>query len=110
MIKLLIPLTLSTSLLGFAGCSIHTVDIQQGNVITPQLQRAIAVGQTKKQVIFLLGTPLLIDPFHKDRWDYVYLHEKAEKPDLTPRLSLFFDDDKLVRIETPPLPESKIQD
>ena len=101
MTKLLTPLLLSASLL-LTGCTAHKVDIQQGNVITPQLQRAIAVGMTKKQVTFLLGNPLLIDPFHKNRWDYVYYNVNIPKEEPRQRLSLFFEDDKLIRIEPPP--------
>ena len=105
MIKLLTPLLLSASLL-LTGCTAHKVDIQQGNVITPQLQRAIAVGMTKKQVTFLLGNPLLIDPFHKNRWDYVYYNVNIPKEEPRQRLSLFFEDDKLIRIEPPPAPKN----
>ena len=55
-----------------SACSIHKIDVQQGNVITKETLKKLNIGMGKKQVSRLLGTPLINDPFHKDRWDYIY--------------------------------------
>ena len=59
-------------IIGFAliltSCSIHKIDIQQGNVIEVDKVDQLALGMTTKQVRFLLGSPAIHDPFHRDRW------------------------------------------
>lgn len=65
-----ILLFLLAALLG--ACTVHKIDIQQGNVITEEQVAKLRPGMEKKQVQRLLGTPLIEDPFHRDRWDYVY--------------------------------------
>lgn len=96
--KLLIP-ALCAFILTFAGCGIHKIDIQQGNVITPEMREQIKVGMSKRQVGFILGTPMVIDPFHADRWDYVYsLRSWTNKKHESRHFALFFEGDKLIRI------------
>ena len=51
---------------------IHKIDIQQGNEISSEMLMMLKPGMTKSQVRFVLGTPLIQDTFHKERWDYVY--------------------------------------
>lgn len=97
--KILIYLIASVVLLG-AGCSIHRPDVQQGNVLDPEVLAQVHTGLNKKQVKFLLGTPIINDPFHPDRWDYVYLLESHDQPVTRKRLTLFFDNDVVSRIET----------
>lgn len=81
------------------GCSAHKLEIQQGNVIDPEAAAQLQVGMTKKQVIFIMGTPLLTDPFHQSRWDYIYRLSKSDHSEENERLTLFFDGDTLDRIE-----------
>ena len=77
----------------------HKIEIQQGNRIKPEDLAKIKPGMTQKQVKFVLGTPLLQDSFHANRWDYIY-HLKPGREDLKQsRVSLFFEGDKLVRID-----------
>ena len=92
-----------------SSCSIHQIDIQQGNVVTPELVAQLKPGMDKKQVIFILGDPLVTDIFHHDRWDYVYLLQPHKGKKEHYHLSLYFEDDKLVRVEddTPPPPPVK---
>jgi outer membrane protein assembly factor BamE len=59
----------------------------------------LKAGQTRSQVRFVLGSPLVADMFHNDRWDYVYLMQKQGKPDERRRLTVIFDGDKLLRLE-----------
>lgn len=102
--KLLTTLALCASLI-LAGCSTvslpgqYKIDIQQGNVISQEAVAKLKPGMTKSQVRFALGTPLLIDVFHQDRWDYIYSIQRGGKERQQRHLSLFFADDKLTRIE-----------
>ncbi len=98
--KLLVPLVF----LMLAGCSfmpsiLYRIDVQQGNVVTEEMLEKIKPGMTKSQVLFVLGSPLIVDAFRDNRWDYVYLFR--EKGDLVEqkRMTLFFDHDTLVNIE-----------
>lgn len=72
-------------------------DLQQGNVITQELINRLKPGMTKSQVNYILGTPLLVDVFHLERWDYLYLERKGKQAAEQKRISLFFQDDRLVR-------------
>ncbi|MDP1707561.1 MAG: outer membrane protein assembly factor BamE [Gammaproteobacteria bacterium] len=102
--KLLITTVLCASLI-LAGCSsvsipgAYKIDIQQGNVITQEMVEKLKHGMSKNQVRFALGTPLLIDVFHQDRWDYVYSIQKGGQDRQQRRLALFFENDQLIRIE-----------
>jgi len=85
-----------------AGCNLITpykMDIQQGNVITQDMLARVQPGMTRSQVRFALGTPLVVDPFRDDRWDYVYLYSKQGTVMEQRRIVVVFKDDKLARIE-----------
>lgn len=77
----------------------YRVDIHQGNYVTQEMVAKLRPGMSRTQVRFALGTPLLADPFHKDRWDYVYVFEKDEKIVQRRVITVIFADDKLVRLE-----------
>jgi outer membrane protein assembly factor BamE len=79
--------------------STYRIDIQQGNVVTQEMVNKLKAGQTRSQVRFVLGSPLVTDMFHQDRWDYVYLMQRQGKPDERRRLTVIFDGDKLVSLE-----------
>ena len=78
----------------------HKIDVQQGNVIDQDTLDKLKPGLTRSQVRFLLGTPLMVDPFRDNRWDYVYNYRSAGKLTAQTRVTLFFDGDVLNRIET----------
>jgi outer membrane protein assembly factor BamE len=96
-------------LLGLGGCrqapelptvlSPYKIDIQQGNIITQEMLAKLKAGMTRSQVRFVLGSPLVVDPFRGDRWDYVSLYQKQGKEVERRRVTVIFDDDKLIRIE-----------
>lgn len=69
----------------------YRIDIQQGNFLTPDMVEKLAVGQTRDQVRFIFGTPLLTDIFHANRWDYVFRSSKGWNDPLTRKLVIFFD-------------------
>lgn len=89
-----------------SACSVHKIDIQQGNVITQEMLEKLKIGMEKQQVSRLLGTPLLEDPFHKGRWDYIYKFvagDTGEKQ--SSHITLYFTGHNLTKIdvrEAPP--------
>jgi len=84
----------------FSGLSIiYRPDIQQGNVLTQEAINKLRPGMTKTQARYLLGTPLLTDVFHQDRWDYLYSMQKGHEERTQERITLFFEDGRLARIE-----------
>ena len=82
-----------------AGC-IYRMDVQQGNLLDPEQIDQVEVGMTRSQVRFLLGTPMVIDSFNPDRWDYVYRLQRGHKRKVDKRhLVVWFADDKVTRVE-----------
>jgi outer membrane protein assembly factor BamE len=95
-------------LAAISGCSsvpriVHEykIDIQQGNVLTQDMVSQLRPGLTKDQVRFILGTPVLMDMFHGNRWDYVYRLQKGSTGAVEMKnFSAFFDaDGKLLRVD-----------
>ena len=95
--------------LGLAGC-VYRMDIQQGNLLDAEQVDQVEVGMTRSQVRFLLGTPMVVDSFDADRWDYVYSLRRGRSGEVVRRhLVVWFDGDKVSRVEEPipiPRPES----
>jgi outer membrane protein assembly factor BamE len=90
-----------------AGCNAlapYKMDIQQGNVVTQDMISRLQPGMTRSQVRFALGTPLVVDPFRGDRWDYVYLYAKQGAVTEQRRIVVVFKDDKLLRFESDVIP------
>ncbi len=89
--------TLASLLTVLVGCSfpgVHKIDIQQGNVITQDMIDQLRPGMTTRQVRFIMGTPLITDTFHSDRWDYLYSIQTAGGARKQERISLMFDDNQ----------------
>jgi outer membrane protein assembly factor BamE len=78
----------------------YKIDIQQGNVLTQEMVAQLKPGQTREQVRFILGTPLLADVFHQDRWDYAYSYRNGRTGVVDTRyFSVFFDqNNRLVKV------------
>jgi outer membrane protein assembly factor BamE len=76
----------------------YKMDVQQGNVVTPKMMMQLRPGMTKSQVRFIMGTPLLVDAFHTDRWDYFYQMRKEGKIIEQRRVILEFEGDSLTRV------------
>ena len=81
------------------------MDIQQGNVVTSKMLLQLRPGMTKSQVRFIMGTPLIVDSFHKDRWDYFYQLRQAGKIVEQRRVILDFDKDFLIKVRGDVVPE-----
>ena len=87
------------SSLTLGGCSVYKVPIHQGNILEDKDIARLETGMTKRQVTFVMGTALLRDPFHSDRWDYINTVKQDGKDTVMRRLTLYFDNDSLVRID-----------
>jgi outer membrane protein assembly factor BamE len=102
------PLCLAFSVALLPGCGYvpripgvtpYRIDIQQGNFISQEMVAQLKPGMSKEQVRLALGTPLLTDIFHADRWDYVYWREKPGTKREQRKLTVFFEDGKLTRLD-----------
>jgi outer membrane protein assembly factor BamE len=84
-----------------AGCMLvpHKIDIQQGNYVDQAMVAKLKAEMTRSQVRFILGTPLIADIFHQNRWDYVYLTGKANDVHARHKITVIFDGDKLKHVE-----------
>ena len=82
------------------GCSglLYRIDIQQGNVVTEEMIVKLKANMTRSQVRFVLGSPLITDAFHHNRWDYVYLFAPGGRVAEEKRLTVFFENDRLIKI------------
>jgi outer membrane protein assembly factor BamE len=88
-----------TVLAGSSGC-VYRPNISQGNIVEEEDLDQVKVGMTRNQVRFLLGTPMVDDPFHANRWDYVY-YVKIGRNDATGKrwVTILFDDDTVSEIQ-----------
>jgi outer membrane protein assembly factor BamE len=82
------------------GLTPYRIEIQQGNFIDQDMVSKLKPGMTREQVRFVLGTPLVSDIFHADRWDYVFTRRPQGTDEVQKRrLSVFFKDGRLARVE-----------
>jgi len=86
---------------------VYKMTVQQGNIVTEEMVDRLEPGMTKSQVRFLLGTPMLMDLFHTDRWDYTYTIRRGHNDMEVKRLTLVFENDALVRVEGDLRPDPK---
>lgn len=77
----------------------HKIDIPQGNVLTQDMLDKLKPGMTPSQVRFIMGTPLIVDPFHANRWDYVFRLEKEGKLMESRRVTVIFENDRLKALQ-----------
>jgi len=84
-----------------SGClSVYKVEVQQGNVVTQEMIDKLKPGMTPSQVRFVMGTPLIVDPFHQDRWDYYYyLRRSNETSGESQRVTVVFKNDLLIAVQ-----------
>jgi len=93
---------------GIMACSVYKIDVQQGNTLDPEQVEQLKLGMSTRQVLFVLGSPMLRDPFHPNRWDYPFSIKPGGKKMFKQHLTLFFEDDKLVRIDNKLLPPDQV--
>lgn len=98
--KLIRTLGFATLAVSLAGCHlVYTPDVQQGNILTKESVDQLKPGMTKRQVLVLLGTPSVSNPFDHDRWDYVSTQQHRGGPIKIRTFTLTFNNDTLVRTE-----------
>lgn len=97
---MLFRVSIITIVLSLSACSswVYRVDIPQGNYLEQKSIDKIQVGMTKEQVKFILGSPVLVDAFDKDTWNYVYHFKsgRSEKLNMQKSFTIKFADDKLI--------------
>jgi len=76
----------------------YKMDIRQGNFVTPDMREKLKIGMTKPQVRYVLGTPMINDAFHGNRWDYAYRLERGGKLIEQQNMTLYFEGENLSRI------------
>jgi outer membrane protein assembly factor BamE len=82
------------------GFTPYKMEIQQGNYVSQEMISRLKPGMTREQVRFILGTALVVDLFHTDRWDYVFTRRPVGGgPVEQRRLAVFFEEGKLARLE-----------
>jgi len=95
-IALVVSLLSACGWFGFPG--VYRLDIEQGNIVTQEMTDQLKPGMTRRQVRFILGTPLIEDTFHPDRWDYLYVKRNGKKVLDEYHLIVEFNEDSLVRL------------
>jgi outer membrane protein assembly factor BamE len=78
---------------------VYRMDIHQGNIVTQEMVDQLKPGMNQRQVAFILGTPLIKDPFHDERWDYLYSNEPGGQARMQKRITLVFENDELVGLQ-----------
>ena len=97
--QLLVALTL----IGLSGCTafpgVYKMDVAQGNEVTQEMVDQLRPGMTQSQVRYVMGTPLLTDTFNQNRWDYIYQMVEEDERTEKRRITLYFENNRLVRLE-----------
>jgi outer membrane protein assembly factor BamE len=92
-------LALLLAALTLSAC-VYRIDIQQGNLLDDEDIAQVDLGMTRSQVQFLLGTPMIADSFHRDRWDYAYYFRRGRSDNAIQRwFVVYFDNDRVTRID-----------
>lgn len=84
--------------LNLTSC-VYKIDIEQGNIITQEMIDQLEPNMNKRQVRYVLGTPLVVDVFHQDRWDYIYSFQPGGDVREQKRISVLFENEKLVGLQ-----------
>lgn len=77
----------------------YRIDVRQGNYVTQTMLAQLSPGMTEEQVRFIMGSPILVDPFHAGRWDYIYRFTPGRGNTEDRRITLLFEQGKLMRVE-----------
>lgn len=86
---------------------IYTLEIQQGNVVDQDMIDQLRPNMSKRQVLYIMGSPILVDVFHQKRWDYLYSKQVDGEAREQKRVSLYFEGDTLTGIQGDFRPDSQ---
>lgn len=78
---------------------VYTIDIEQGNMIDQSMVDQLRPNMTKRQVLYIMGSPMLADTFHEQRWDYLYSNQPGGENRVQKRISLYFNGDNLSGVQ-----------
>src|ERR1700683_1388887 len=93
-----------------SGC-VYRINIQQGNFLDQAAVDQVKPGMTRSQIRYLLGTPMVADSFNKERWDYIYYLKKGRSRHVdSRRVTVYFDGDKVAKLDKPTDAEAAAQD
>ncbi len=94
-----------------ASACVYRINIQQGNYLDQAAVEQVKAGMTRSQVRYLLGTPMVADSFNRDRWDYIYYLKKGRTRHVdSRRVTVYFDGEKVARLDKPTDEEAATQD
>ncbi len=105
LVKITVATSLATLLSACAGYGVHKIDIQQGNLVTQEALAKVKPGMSRSDVRNALGTPLVQDVFHGNRWDYYFTDDRGTKYGPFGRdkqkfaVTIFFESDKVSKVE-----------
>ncbi len=78
---------------------VYTLEIQQGNIVEQDMIDQLKPHMNKRQVLYIMGSPMLKDVFHQSRWDYIYSDKVSGQDAVQKRISLVFSGDELAGIQ-----------
>jgi outer membrane protein assembly factor BamE len=110
-ISLLILVVLLAGCTAAQGFSLrpYRINVQQGNYLEAKDVDQVEIGMTQSQVRFLIGTPMIADPFNDQRWDYVFFFKIGRtREEISSRLTIWFEDDRVARIDRPDALEAPV--
>jgi outer membrane protein assembly factor BamE len=94
-----------------ASACVYRINIQQGNFLDQAAVEQVKPGMTRSQVHYLLGTPMVADSFDKERWDYIYYLKKGRSNKVdSRRVTVYFEGDKVAKLDKPTAAEAAAQD
>jgi len=109
-LKILVSILVLTTLLACQSklLTVHKIDVQQGNALDADMVDKVEIGMTQEQVQYVLGSPLITDSFHPDRWDYIYLFTPGYGEKERRQLTLIFDRGEIIKIDKHNIVESDL--
>ena len=106
LLPIIVALSLGLGACGFVGFpGVYRIDIEQGNLVDQEMIEQLKPAMSRRQVRFIMGSPLAEDPFNPDRWDYPYVIRNGQTIIREAQVTLYFENDTLARIEGDYLPE-----
>jgi outer membrane protein assembly factor BamE len=109
--KILQRVLLGLALGASASACVYRINIQQGNFLDQAAVEQVKPGMTRSQVRYLLGTPMVADSFDKERWDYIYYLKKGRSSKVdSRRVTVYFEGDKVAKLDKPTAAEAAAQD